>query len=156
MAEKERKINFDINSTPLQIQTDSVLGSGDILFVRFIGQNSGGSVGIDVIFTDPPTYDIGYCGTRTDLIMPGTEKYRIWTFQKENNTIQLLCNGVEIYNLNYAEYSDDKNCIVRWSLDFTHLRFVKSASLTDTASDFYRPYTKGNLVGLSMKHCTID
>ena len=146
MVEMAKRISFDIDTTPLQIQTDSVLGSGDVMFVRFVGQNSSGTVGIDVIFTNPPTYDIGHCGTRTDFALPGTEKYRIWTFKKQDNTLQLLCNGAEIYNLNYTEYLDDETCGEKWSLDFTHLRFVKSASLTDTASDFYRPYTKGNLV----------
>ena len=80
--------------------------------------------------------------------MPGTEKYRIWTFKKQDDTLQLLCNGVEIYNLNYAE-SSNTDCKPRWSQDFSIIRFVSSDDKPDTASDSYRQYTDGKYFSAS-------
>ena len=111
--------------------------------MKFTDEDTG-TVGINVFFTDPPSYNVGHCGTKTDFTLPGTEKYRIWTFKKQDNTLQLLCNGVEIFNINYVE-SPKKDCKPQWSQDFSIIRFVNADSKPDTASDSYRQYADGKL-----------
>ena len=138
---RNTEIDFDIESTPLQIQTDSVVGSGDYLWVRFLDTNSEGA-GIDIKFTDPPSNSIGYCIPRVNFTMPGAEKYRIWTFIKQDNTLQLLCNGVEIFNFNYSDLSTE----CWWSKDIAKIAFPSNEELTDTASDYYRSFKDGMLV----------
>ena len=117
---RNTEIDFDIESTPLQISTDSVIGSGDNLWVRFLDKNSEGA-GIHMKFVDPPSYTIGSCTQETDFSIPGTEKYRIWTFKKQDNTLQLLCNGVEIFNFNYGD--SPAECKSWWTKDFAKITF---------------------------------
>ena len=101
--------------------------------------------GISVFFVNKPTYSLGYCDAQkfVQFNMPGTEKYRIWTIIKQNGTLQLLCNGVEIINYDYFESSTNGKCKKRWSRDFFKIKFARNSNLNDTASDFYRPYTGG-------------
>ena len=142
---RNTNIDFDIESTPLQIQTDSVLGSGDVMWIRFVELNSDTGPGITIKFSDPAYYAIGRCGDET-FTLPGTEKYRVWTFTKQDNTLQLLCNGVEIYSLNYLESGASDECKTMWSKDFGRMIFSSSSAengLVDNASDFYRQLGTG-------------
>ena len=113
------------------------------MWVKFTDEDTG-TAGINVDFTDTPSYNVGHCGTRTDFTLPGTENYRIWTFKKQDNTLQLLCNGVEIFNINYVA-SPKEACKSQWSQDFSIIRFVNSNDKPDTASDSYRQYADGKL-----------
>ena len=140
---RNTEIDFDIESTPLQIQTDSVLGSGDVMWIRFVELNTDIGPGITIKFDGMASYAIGRCGDET-FTLPGTEKYRIWTFKKQDNTLQLLCNGAEIYSLNYLGASDE--CKRMWSLDFGRIIFSSSSAengQVDNASDFYRQLGTG-------------
>ena len=106
------------------------------------------SPGIDIEFTNPPSASIGYCGSRVDFNMPDTEKYRIWTFKKQDKTLQLLGNGVEILNLNYMELSDN-GCNDIWSRDFIKIIFPDNNEGIDTASDYYRKVPTGEFHTIS-------
>ena len=128
--------------------TDSAVGSGDFLWVRFLDSTPEGP-GIDIEFTDPPSASIGYCRSRVTFSMPGIEKYRIWTFKKQDNTLQLLCNGVEILNLKYIEISD-KGCNNIWSRDFVKIIFPDNKDGIDTASDHYRNVATGEFHTISL------
>ena len=135
-------IKFDIDSTPLQIQTDSVPGSGDVSWVRFIDPASDIGPGISIKFTDPASYFIGYC-LESYFTLPGTNNYRIWTFTKQDSTLQLLCNGEEIFNFKYDEFPE-KDCRNMWSSDFSQMLFSSDPNdIVDNASDLYRQYVKG-------------
>ena len=99
--------------------------------------------GISVLFDDTPTHNIGYCMRHARFTLPGTENYRIWTFKKQDDTLQLVCNGVEIFNVSYTKISEIEKCKKRWSRDFAAILFGSRSNLTDTASNFYRPYSDG-------------
>ena len=113
------------------------------MWVRFVETKPIDKPGISVLFNDTPTYNIGYCMRYVRFTMPGTgkEKYRIWTIKKQDKTLQLLCNGVDIFNVSYAKISE--RCKKRWSRDFAAMIFGNKINLTDTASEFYRPYSDG-------------
>ena len=113
------------------------------MWIRFVELNSDTGPGITITFSDPASYAVGRCGDDT-FTMHGTEKYRIWTFKKQDSTLQLLCNGVEIYSLNYLGVSDE--CKSIWSKDFGQIIFSDKSDengLVDNASDFYRQLTTG-------------
>ena len=141
---RNTSIDFDLESTPLQIQTDSIAKSGDVVWVWFHGSTYDGA-GIFIYFNELLTYTIGWCkkDKNVTFTLPGKEKYRIWTFMKQDNTLQLLCNGVEIFNFNYAEpFSNNDECKTRWSQALTKMRFPSDSYVSDTASDYFRPYIR--------------
>ena len=114
------------------------------MWIRFVELNSDTGPGITITFSDPASYAVGRCGEDHTFTLPGTEKYRIWTFKKQDNTLKLLCNGVEIYSINYLGVSDE--CKSVWSLDFGRTIFSSTSAengLVDNASDFYRQLTTG-------------
>ena len=114
--------------------------------MRFVELNSDTVRGIDIDFTDPPTFNIGYCGPRSEFTMPSEceENYRTWTFIKEDNTLNMLCNGARIYRFYYATSTVDE-CTDMWSSDSDRIIFPRDDVATDTASDYYRSLAHSEL-----------
>jgi len=133
-------IHFHIKSTSLQIQTDSKVGSGDLLWVQFAKLNAlKDNHGIRVSFKDPPRFMIDSCTSWADAKFPPScaNKNRVWTITKQYGMLQLYCNGGQIFDLEFAK-STKSTCRNQWSVDTTHIKFVKG----DTSSDNYRPLPK--------------
>jgi len=138
-------IDLDIDLTPLQIKTKTVLGGNDMMLVRFIGSTD--SLSIFTYFQDPPTYNIGFCtqtNPRPQFTLPDIDnnEHKVWTFEKGLNNFQLRCNGVEVFNFILAG-SASEDCVKKWSIDFTQIQFVSSNQEQDTVSDFFRPLPEG-------------
>ena len=134
-------IDYDIESNPLQVFTDSAVGSDERMWVRFRGTADSDGAGITVTFTDPPSYEIGHCHAGpTEITLPhGIE--RIWTISKSRTSLILHCNGVEISNYEFSE-SEMTDCANIWSPQ-TEDAFqfgINRWNVQDTASDFYRSY----------------
>ena len=137
-----RDSNIDVSldaSTSLQVRTDSTIGSGDILWVRFVEHSTNNGPGIKMVFSDPPIYSLGYCADNIAFTMcAGSE--RVWTISKGNGKIKLECDGEVIFDIDYAT-SRNSLCKYFWSLEFGQIKFQGG----DTASDSYRSYVKGML-----------
>ena len=133
-------IDYDIETYPLQIMTDSVVGSEDLVWVQFYTDDGSDSVGIDVKFTDPPQYDIGYCTGWITFTVP-EEQVRTWPITKTATSLIFACNGVEIYNYLFSE-STDNQCLPQWSKDAAKIYFTSS----DTASEEYRTQPSGKWI----------
>ena len=132
---------FDLESYPLQIQTNSVIGSGDLLYVGFYQVNSiVYEAGLAVWFEKQPKYLIT-CGSESSFTMPGGDMNRVWTFRKQDGRLQLQCDGAQIFDFNFAE-SPSEECR-KWSLDFARIQFMKTSMYTDTSSDYFRKFAKG-------------
>ena len=131
-----RGLNIDISldATPVQIRTDSTIGSDDIMWVRFVQESTDNGPGVKIFFSDPPVYNLGYCTELTEFSM-SAESRRFWTIRKENGKIKLECNGEVIFDIEYATSTTD-DCKNMWSLEFGQMKFQEG----DTASDSYRPY----------------
>ena len=144
---RNRKIRFDIGSTPLQIVTDSEVGSGDILWARFLphlDSDIADGVGISVRFNDELTFSIGYCGTFNIQLMKDPESTNattVWTFKKNDEQLLLLIDGIVVVIHSLKQASPE--CRRRWSRDFKILQFASTDQATDTASDAFRPLPKG-------------
>ena len=148
-GERNQFIEFDIESTPLQVFTNSEIGSGDVMWVQFANIQETGIVGFVVKFDSNPFYSIGQCleNVRIPLNQLGTDKDRIWTIEKDSNTrVKLYCNGAEIADID-TQASDKPKCGQFWAVDFAGIRFIAGTHddhLKDTASDFFRKYKPGN------------
>ena len=146
-GERGREIKFNINSTPLQLYTDSEIGGGDVMWVRFTQSNSGIFAGISVKFDSRPSYHIGKCVKERKGIPKnklGENKNRIWTIEKQETRLKLFCNGVEIFNHD-TQTSSNELCRTHWSSDLDSFRFRDGdIGKKDTASDLYRQHITGN------------
>ena len=138
------KIDFDLQSTPLQIVTDSVLGSGERIRVEFHPQTEGLAHEVGILFTDPPQYYISRCGLGwVTFSLPDTQVLRTWTITKTNNeALSIACDGVEIVSYLFSS-SSDAQCVTRWTTYVVDLKFKADGSGTDTASDEYRAKPTG-------------
>ena len=89
-------------------------------------------------------YTIGRCETSVKSVpftIPRGGEHTVWTISKGNNRLKLFCNGVQIYDFNFAQSSLEE-CRDMWSADSVYAKFTDSSgpsNITDTASDFYRP-----------------
>ena len=143
VGERNRDISFDINSTPLQVYTDSEVGSGEMIWVQFHASNKGAGMGI--YFNAQPKSFVGYCEEQEiPLGKLGTIKNRVWTIEKENTRVKLRCNGEQIFDFDTEDST--KDCKSHWVLDFITLKFADETitqDMADTASDFFRQYATG-------------
>ena len=119
------------------------------MWVQFadISESSDKGGGISIYFDSQPKYGLGYCERRVGIPVDklGTDKNRIWTIKKENTRMKLLCNGVEIFDIE-TQTSTETDCGTRWSFDCAKIRFVSTNAETDTASDFYRKDIPGKRI----------
>ena len=143
VGDKGQEINFDIRSTPLQIHTDSEIGSGDLIWAQFVDADGNGR-GISVYFNPSLRYEIGYCVENIEISLEklGIDKNRIWTIELENTRIKLYCNGMQIFDYDPQQSTDEK-CRQQWSLESSILKFGQNTEEMDTASDFYREFKTG-------------
>ena len=121
------------------------MGSKDVMWAQFLESNKINGAGISITFHPEPLYNLGFCETE---IIPqsklGTDKNRIWTIEKDNTRVKLTCNGVQIFDIE-TKLSTTEDCKTRWAFDFEILRFAEQTNQVDTASDFFRQYTKGKI-----------
>ena len=134
--------------------TDSVIGSDDVLWIRFVlpDADEGPSPGIMIYFSDPPKYVIGYCQNEVefDFPQPDLSKYKVWTFKKQDNLLQLLYNDIKLYELELDGDSGSKVCKDTWSNNFAYVQFMDKPDgpfkATDTTSDYIRKYAPGKFI----------
>ena len=151
-------INYDIEDSPLQIMTDSVVGSEDLLRVGFYTQDDTYCGDIYVKFTDPPQYWIGYCTSNSWVTFTAPEEQvRTWTITKTKTSVVLACNGVEIVNYLFSESTRDDR-VSHWSTDATTMKFRSTGDGIDTASDEYRakPTGKNYKYNYRNRHATFQ
>ena len=133
---------IDLETTPLEIKTDSTIGSGDYVYVYFLTSGREQVGYVTIRFSSTPQYYIGYCMysyTNFPVSLP-TEVEKVWRITLNRNSgIRLLihCNNVEVLNFlissNTCYYS---SWSTRWSRTVGKIWFYSPYS--DTASDYYR------------------
>ena len=150
-GERNQYIEFDLESTPLQVFTDSEIGSEDSVWIQFANTNKAAVVGFVVKFNSNPYYSIGYCVANVQIPFNklGADKNRIWTIEKDSNTrVKLYCNGAQIADID-TQASMSAECRQLWAVDFAGMRFIDGTDNDkdkDTASDFFTEYKIGNEV----------
>ena len=144
------KIDFDLENYPLQIKTDSEVGSDEEVRVMFYDSQEALIGGILLYFESTPQYYIGYCSSsHVDIPNLPSETEKVWTitFTRTSGVVTLVlhCNEVEVFNVVISGTVCSKSY---WSTYWSRkpaskiLFYSKSkGGSIDTASDYYR---KGN------------
>ena len=137
-------VNYDLENFPLQIRTDSLVGSDEkvVLYLYTAEEVIRNAGGVELRFTTPPRYYLRYCTSEsaelpTDL---PTETDKIWTIiltRTSDVRLTIYCNDKEVLNVVMsAATCSDSDWSEMWSRDVGKIEFTSSH---DTASDYYRP-----------------
>ena len=140
---RDRILDFNLDSTPLELMTDGADGSDKEVHVMFGKGDFNKPAGdIKLFFNSPPQYEIVYCtgGRRSYQInSPPSGSQRIWRITKNSvsNGKQLLlhCNDSLVVELLFSDCPHEYKFF--WNQDVNVMAFVARA---DTASQYYRPY----------------
>ena len=139
-------IEYDLEITPLEIRSDSELGSGDQVNVYFYTSQRYSAGGVWFKLTSPPQYYIYFCNYftnfPTDLPTARVKVWRITVIRSSGKSgLQILCNGEEVLNkvLSHSECIDS-SWNTYWNRDIAKIEFIDY----DTMSEYYRPYQPGN------------
>ena len=138
--ERYVKIPFDLEGTPLQINTDLVVGSGDRIYVDLFDAFPAHIAGFQVLFNSPIEYWIDSCmyDHATLPTQPPDDVDQIWTFTKTSMSFIISCNGVEV--LNYV-FSDLDYCMSTWSPN--NVEFIQFGYFSHTTLEYYRAKPPG-------------
>ena len=140
-VERGTDIPFDLESTPLQIKTNSATGSEEK--IRVVTYMSDGKFlgGVKVKFSYPMEYAIAYCtGWITFPTQPPDKVDKIWTIRKTATTLNIEGNGVEVLDYHFSD-SSKSECVPRWGGDVVgKIMFLSN----DAASKNYRAMPTGN------------
>ena len=138
------KIDYDLENSPLQIRTDSVIGSNEKVEVYFYDAQGSRVGGVSLKFSSSVRYWLSSCSRSwTDLLttLP-LETDKVWTItltrSSDTPSVVIHCNNNEVLNV---VMSDIGTCGISnwrqyWSKDVEKIMFFSSY---DTASDYYRP-----------------
>ena len=100
------KFDYDLEAHPLQIKTDSTVGSWDKVIAYLYTANDVMFGNIRLVFGATPTYRIGYCTSGSYTTFPvevPAEQNKIWTITKTVTAIKIECNDVEVLDYEYSE-----------------------------------------------------
>ena len=147
-VQRGKLLDFDLESTPLEILTDSEIGSkAKISVLLFAAKNKeAGSITINY---PSQKYNLEYCSQSNNTLndLPSTTK-KIWriALTKEAWTVREVvhCNEVEVVDF----LMSDSNCdgmSWRWSGRWKNEVFLIKFPSADTASDYFRPH-QGNFL----------
>ena len=149
--ERDKYIDYDLESTPLEVKTDSAAGSGDKLDLVFYDDDVYSNAGLSIYFTSPPQYRISDCSReRADFptALP-SEQDKIWRVTivwRSSSAIQLQvhCNNVVVLDFMVSS----STCTYSgWSGAWSQKKVNMIALPTDdNASDQYRAYNPGNQI----------
>ena len=134
-------IKWDLESTPLEIRTNSVLWSSDEVDVHFFSAGGEYAGAVTLRFSSTLQYWLSWCTTSwyNLPVTPPSAAYKVWRITLTRTAgvrLVIHCNEVEVLNtlLSQATCSDSE-WSTYWSRDVTKIKFTSS----DKASDYYRP-----------------
>ena len=132
---------LDLENTPLEIRTNSTLGSGDKVVVWFYPTQGEYVGGVEIFFSSTPQYYLSWCSSWTSFPSNlSSEVDKIWRITLDKTAgirLQIHCNGVEVLNFLMSDNTCIRNGSWRkyWSRDVERIYFPTNR---DTASDYYR------------------
>ena len=133
-------IHTDMQTSILEIKTDSSLGSYERVDVEFFEYYSSLTGGVTLHFTSSPQYELRYCiNSRTNFpndLPSETEKvWRITLIKTPGIRLVIQCNEVEVLNILLSDSTCSNSYWNNyWNSDIEKIRF----DYLDTASDNYR------------------
>ena len=146
---RDVKTPYDLEAHPLQISTDSALGSDEQVMVYFYTSEEAFITYIGLYFTSTPQYKIHYCSsqyTAFPTALPD-EQDKVWTITEGDASFTVHCNDVEVVNFLYTDSvwsGSSALCEDQLGMDAEQIKFSSS----DTASDAYREQQGGRYIVL--------
>ena len=135
-------MDYNLDSFPLEIKTNSVLGSDEIMVVYFYQSDGKLILGfLKVYFRTSPLYMLGSCvesWTNFPTTLPTTADkiWRVTVTKSSDIRVEINCNEEQVLNILLSEETcTPDNWRDRWSQAIAKIGFSSS----DTASDYYRP-----------------
>ena len=133
-------IDHDAESYPLEIKTDSKLGSRDEVRVWFHDADKKWTGTVRIFFTSPMQYYLYDCTKRADFpTVPPSAIEKIWTItlaRSPDIRVQIQCNAVEVLNIMIS----DSTCKKGWKKeDWAKEKVKLMFSPDDKGSDDYIP-----------------
>ena len=140
MLKRNVLIEWDLESTPLEVRTNSVLGSRDEVYVFFSSAGGGHAGGVYLRFTSTLQYYVGWCRDWTNLpVTPPSAADKVWRItltRAASVRLVIHCNDVKVLNTLLSEATCRWSYWSKyWSKEVTKIRF----DVSDTASDYYGP-----------------
>ena len=143
--QRDMKINYDLENSPLQIKAVSVVGNYEKVRVSFFDAQGRQAGGVYLLFTSPPQYGLDWCTFQTKFpnAIP-SETDKTWTITLSRilgfRRLVIACNDEEVLNVvisNNTCYREDANWSSYWSREVKEI--LIQFSPYDTASLYYRP-----------------
>ncbi|KAL5263940.1 hypothetical protein ACHWQZ_G005132 [Mnemiopsis leidyi] len=133
----------DLETTPLEIKTNSTLGCRDEVYVYFYNSQGEYAGAVWISFTSTPQYGLGWCSSFTNFTsnLPAAvdKVWRISLTRTSGIRLQIHCNDVEVVNTLLSDDTCYSYWREYWSRDVEKIAFPEY----DTASDYYRLYQQG-------------
>ena len=136
---------YQLDSSPIQVATNSTVGSQDVIHLHFRKNNDLAAGTIEIKFSDPPAFSVGYCLKDWHRFLMPDAVSHVWTISKtfgngsESNTkansVVIHCDNIVVTEFVFSEASNSSKCEAVWSRGSQKMRF----SDEDTASREYRP-----------------
>ena len=130
-------IDFDLETTPLEVRTDSQ-GPKEEIFIS-LRDSQGKGPAIILRLTTSPHYKIGDCSNNIDFppeLPVGLD--RIWRITKlPGPRVQVHCNDVMVVDFLVSNSTCRWEKWELWAKEVVKIRFN---SRYDTASDYYQPF----------------
>ena len=103
-------IDFEIEKYPLQLKTNSAIGSGDDIDVIFYERTETDvtdwtNVGnVWIVFSDPMTYRVYHCTELTIFNVAAPQDInKIWEIVKTTTDLRIICNSVEVAKIEFDQ-----------------------------------------------------
>ena len=146
MAVPQPYKEIDLETTPLEIKTNSAIGSGDYVKVLFYSVKSRRAGGFELHFNSTLQYEISECSSYTNFSTnPPADVNKIWRITKTRTSgirLQIHCNDVEVLNILMSDTTcSSSSWSTYWNRDIEKIYFGNS----DTASDYYKLSHQGDL-----------
>ena len=135
-------IDHDLENSPLQIKTNSEVGSNENGWLSFYTAQQDSAGGINLYFWSSPKYwlyDCSNSSTNFPTDLP-SETDKVWTItltrSSGERSVVVHCNDKEVLNVVFSNTTcSDSWWSTYWSRDVEKIVF----RISDKASDFFRP-----------------
>ena len=139
---KDEEYKTDM-ALPLQILSNTPVGSSRYLQLQFYGNSSKELGELSLVLASPPKYYVSGCKGTTTLPDFPTEPSQLWTILITTESLTVQCNDHTVINIVYGDIPNDK-CSDTWSQEIIHFML----STDDSISEYYRQPSG------SLKSCT--
>ncbi|KAL5247466.1 hypothetical protein ACHWQZ_G019369 [Mnemiopsis leidyi] len=141
-VQRDVKINYDLENSPLQIRTDSEVGSNETVMLWFLNAQGYNAGGVNLHFSSPPQYLLYTCSTswtKFPADLP-SETDKVWKITLTRTSgvprVVIHCNNSEVVNVTMSGSTcySSSDWSTLWSRNVDRIMFI----WWDTASDYYR------------------